>query len=165
MRNKLSIMIIVVMTFGLMIPMETYAKSSTMDEVKAEKNKVNEKVREKESEIDAVLQEMETLYDELEEVEAKVAKKEKEIKEQEKKIDSYTDEFKEHSEEIGLINETMEQRNEILKARLASYQEQGGEMSFLDVIFTSSSFNDFISRVSSVYAITNADRDLLNQQE
>lgn len=165
MRNRLSIMIIVVMAFGLIIPMETYAKSSTMDEVKAEKNKVNEKVRKKESEIDAVLQEMETLYDELAEVEAEVTKKEEKIKEQEEKIDSYTDEFKAHSEEIGVINETMEQRNEILKARLASYQEQGGEMSFLDVIFTSSSFNDFISRVSSVSAITNADRELLDQQE
>src|SRR5699024_12565003 len=60
---------------------------------------------------------------------------------------------------------SIDKRHDILKTRIASYQEHGGDVSYLEVIFNAKDFSEFISRVSSVSAITNADKELMEQQE
>src|SRR5699024_7763806 len=48
--------------------------------------------------------------------------------------------------------------------QLATYQENGGDISYLEVLFNSKSFIDFISRVSSFSTLTNAEKDVIEQQ-
>src|SRR5699024_10472403 len=59
----------------------------------------------------------------------------------------------------------IEERNEILKERLSSYQNTGGDLGYLEVIFGSAGFEDFISRFTAVTTITQADNELIEEQK
>ncbi|QIZ10592.1 peptidoglycan DD-metalloendopeptidase family protein [Priestia megaterium] len=67
--------------------------------------------------------------------------------------------------EIKVIKERIQKRNVLLKERARSYQENGGMVSYLDVIMGSTSFNDFIDRANAVATIVQADQDILEQHE
>ena len=56
-------------------------------------------------------------------------------------------------------------REEILSQRLRSYQQNGGDMRYLDVIFGAKNFVDFITRVSVVTKIMEQDQNILEAQE
>src|SRR5699024_10572393 len=61
-------------------------------------------------------------------------------------------------------NVRIEERAEILKTRLSSYQTNGN-ISFIEVVLGSKGFNDFISRLDAVAKINKADTELIEQQE
>ena len=63
--------------------------------------------------------------------------------------------------EIALIEERINARNNILKDRAVSFQENGGQVRYLDVILGSSSFSDFIDRIDAVATIVEADQSLI----
>ena len=63
--------------------------------------------------------------------------------------------------EIALIEERINTRNNILKDRAVSFQENGGQVRYLDVILGSSSFSDFIDRIDAVATIVEADQSLI----
>src|SRR5699024_9712234 len=76
-------------------------------------------------------------------------------------MDTAEKEAKKLDEEITLIEIEIEKRNEILKSRISSYQENGGNIQYLEVFLGSKDFTEFISRLSAVTTITNADADLI----
>src|SRR5699024_668545 len=63
------------------------------------------------------------------------------------------------------LEEKIEARFDILKERVTSYQKSGGNIGFIEVLFGSKSFGDFISRASAVTKITNSDTELIKAQE
>jgi peptidoglycan DL-endopeptidase CwlO len=63
--------------------------------------------------------------------------------------------------EIALIEERINARNNILKDRAVSFQENGGQVRYMDVILGSSSFSDFIDRIDAVATIVEADQSLI----
>lgn len=67
--------------------------------------------------------------------------------------------------EIKVIEEKMGKRNDILKERAKSFHENGGKISYLELLVDSKSISDFIDRVGAVATIVEADQDLLNQQK
>lgn len=67
--------------------------------------------------------------------------------------------------EIKIIQDRITHRNEVLKGRAVSFQENGGQLSYLEVIFGSSSFSDFIDRVGAVATIVEADQGILKEHE
>jgi murein DD-endopeptidase MepM/ murein hydrolase activator NlpD len=68
-------------------------------------------------------------------------------------------------EEIKVLKERIAKRNEVLKERALSFQETGGDVNYLEVLFGSSSFGDLVDRVGAVATIAEADRDILKQHE
>src|SRR5699024_3949963 len=56
-------------------------------------------------------------------------------------------------------------RNEILKERLSSYQNSGGDVGYMEVIFGSKGFDEFISRFTAVTTITKADNKLIEEKK
>src|SRR5699024_12816634 len=71
------------------------------------------------------------------------------VQETEKDIDEVQD-------EIDELEKKIEERFEILKDRAKSYQENGGNSQFIDVLFDAEDFSDFISRVSAISTIPDA---------
>src|SRR5699024_300231 len=63
------------------------------------------------------------------------------------------------------IQERMIEREELLKTRLRSLQESGGEAKYIEVILGSQSFVDFISRTTAVNTIMDQDKAILEEQE
>lgn len=87
------------------------------------------------------------------------------LNETEETIETYEEEIAELEDEIEELEASIEKRNNILKERISSYQQNGGNISFIDVLFGSDNFGDFISRVSAVTKITNSDQQLMEELE
>lgn len=151
---------------GLSLPTITaHAEPSSLDEVKKERQKLKEKLSDKEKEIAAVLDEIEKLHNEIVELEDGLKANQEALNETEELIEQYNDQIDEIQKDIDVINIRIQERSEILKTRLSSYQENGGNISYLEVLLGSKGFNDFISRIDAVTKITNADTELIEQQE
>jgi len=156
----------VVLLFGsIVLPNTAHADPANLDEVKAERQKLKAKLSDKELEIAEVLDEIEELHNELVRIEEALKANKEQIKKTEKDIDKYEEEIAKIQEEIDLLNIEIEKRSEILKTRISSYQLNGGNINYLEVLLGATDFNDFISRISAVTRITNADADLIEQQE
>lgn len=155
-------MTVVVLSFTSMY---SVVSAESINDTKNERSKVQKNLSKKESEIKETIDEVTRLQKELNAKEEKIQQIQLEIDEKEEKVQTYYDEFQATMNEVSRLNELIKTRNEILKNRLASYQESGGSMSFIEVIFGATSFNDFISRINSIHTITSADQELIKQQE
>jgi peptidoglycan hydrolase CwlO-like protein len=67
--------------------------------------------------------------------------------------------------EMTVIEDRIISRTEILKERAVSFQENGGQISYLEVILGSSSFSDFIDRIGAVVTIVEADQGIIEDHE
>lgn len=133
--------------------------------IEQEREDIKKDLSKAEAEIADVLIDIDALKNEIKELET--AKKENTtvLKETEEDIEKHVEEIEALEEDIEELEESIEQRNEILKDRISSYQQNGGNISFLDVLFGSDSFGDFISRVSAVTTITSSDQQLMEELE
>ena len=117
-------------------------------------------------------QELSGLQAKKAEIEAQIAKAEQAIKDNNTKIEETNAQLGQAQAEIGTLNteiaavqERISQRMEILKERAVSYQESGGQIGYMDVIFTATSFGEFIDRVGAVATIFEADSDIMKKLE
>lgn len=67
--------------------------------------------------------------------------------------------------EISELNKSIEKRKDILAQRAVAYQESGGSVDYIEVLFGAESFGDFIDRVYAVSQIATADKELIDQFE
>ncbi|WP_096271068.1 C40 family peptidase [Paucisalibacillus globulus] len=129
-----------------------------LQQIQDDRSEVQNKLSKAEAEIATVLTEIEELNEKIKEVESA-------LKSNQKMIDETNAQVKTTEEEIAKLQEEIEKRYDILSNRMVNYQKNGGNIGFLDVIFGSSSFTDFISRVTAVNKITSSDQDLVDQLE
>lgn len=146
--------------------LEAESKKKKKAKSKAEK-KIEENI-ERQIELEA---EMEVLDLEVIETEEKVEESLKNIKDTEKKIQDVNTLLAELQEEIDILNAEMEViqeridiRSELVGSRLSSVQQNGGDISYIEVLFGSKSFSDFLSRAAVVKTILKQDEQLIGQQ-
>ena len=157
---------VVLLVSGLFtIPLEANASKKELNDVQDERKEVKEELSKKESELVEVLDDIAALHKEVAGIEQKIAASEAEIAEKNDKIIEYEAEFVQLAEKVEKINKRIDKRQEILKDRIIAYQENGGDISYLEVLFNAKDFNEFISRVNSVSTITNADKQLIEEHE
>src|SRR5699024_7507933 len=80
----------------------------------------------------------------IEILEAAISSNEQDLEDEKLNIKKYDEEVKSLEKEIKDLENEIEERNEILKERLSSYQNTGGDLGYLEVIFGSAGFEDFI---------------------
>lgn len=134
------------------------AQPRTLEEVNTKQEEVKAKLSKAESKIADVLYEIKEINEEIKKLEYALDENKKQIKKSEERIDTL-------QEEIDTLNEQIEKRNEILKTRIASYQHNGGNVQFLEVLFGAEGISDLISRIDAVTTITKADMDLIEENE
>jgi len=148
------------------------AYAESLSDLHEKKNSIQEKssdikgdIKDTEAEIDkleaqqlTVEEQLEDLVKNLEETASKIEQKNNEIAETKAEIEAL-------KAEIIVLKERIAKRNEVLKDRAVSFQESGGDVNYLEVIFGSSSFSDFLDRVNAVATIAEADREILIQHE
>lgn len=116
-----------------------------------------------ESEVADLLIELEEINKEIEKATTALNENQKTMDKNEVAISDTQEEVDKLEEEIVELEEAIEKRFEILKERAASYQKNGGNISYIEVLFGSQNFGDFISRVNAVNKITESDNDLMKQ--
>src|SRR5699024_3041450 len=82
-----------------------------------------------------------------------------------KKIGKTNDDIEKLEQEISDLENDIAARYEILKDRVKSYQKNGGNVSFMDVVLGSNNFSELFSRVNAVSKITDSDQELMEKQE
>ena len=124
------------------------------------------------SDMNQALKELSSLQTQRKEIEAQIARLDQAINDNLAKIDETNKQITETKteieslhKEIVVIEERIVQRSEVLKGRAVSFQENGGQVSYIEVILGSTSFGDFIDRVGAVATIVEADQNILSEQE
>ncbi|WP_125123302.1 C40 family peptidase [Bacillus amyloliquefaciens] len=159
----------VIGTSSFLIPFTKTASAETLDSKKA-------KIESKQSEVASSLEAKEKELSKLQEKQAKIEKELKDINakalDTSNKIEDKKAENEKTKKQIANLKKEIKEteariakRNEILKKRVRSLQENGGSQGYIDVLLGATSFGDFISRATAVSSIVDADKDLIKQQE
>lgn len=159
-KTVLTVSTAAIVTFGSTFAINSpsvYAQPS-LDEVNEQQSDIKDKLSDAESKVADILFEIKDINEEIEELEAKIKEDNDEIEKSDKELDSYQN-------DIDDIIEKIDSRNEILKERISSYQDSGGDIGYLEVFLGSKDFNEFISRLSAVTSISNADAELIEKNE
>lgn len=132
----------------------------------AEKDPVKQAaVDEAQAALDKVQAEIAALNKRIKQVDQAVKDNKAKINSTEKEITSTKKQVKRLETEIADLEKRIEERNEILKQRAITYQQTNGDASYLEVLFGSTSFGDFIERIGAVSTIVKADRQLLQESQ
>ena len=124
--------------------------------IQDERSQVKKNLTKAEKEIANLLLDLKQLNKEIDQTNKALKANKKEMTKTKKAIDKTED-------EVASLEDAIDERFEILKERAVSYQKSGGNIGLLDVIFGSSDFNDFISRVTAVTKITESDQQLIEK--
>ncbi len=142
------------------------------EELESEKQEVQQKKSELESEISQKEGALDEIKEQQVSVEQEIKRLDLAVGETRSKIDGAKAQIQETKEEIErleaemkVLEERIQKRDELIKERMRSLQESGGLVSYVDVLLGSKSFNDFINRVSAVSTFVQADRDIMKEHE
>src|SRR5699024_3278718 len=83
------------------------------------------------------------LNENVEVLETAISSNEEDLTKEKKNVEKYDEEVKSLKDEIKSLENEIKERNEILKERLSSYQNTGGDLGYLEVIFGSAGFEEF----------------------
>lgn len=146
-----------VVVSSLAIPHMAHAEKDLKD-VQNERKEIKKDLTDAEKKVADLLIDIRDLNDEIAELNETLKANEQAIKEVEGEI-------KEVEKEIAALEEKIEERFEILKERAKSYQSNGGDVGYLEVLLGAKDFNEFISRVGAITKITDSDAQLIEEQE
>ncbi len=133
--------------------------------INQEQSNLNSQIKEKESKIDELKSEQANVDSEIKRIDLAVEDATIKLEEKNVEIGRTQEEITALEEEIVVLKERIEKRNELLKERAASFQEGGGTINYLDVLFGAQSFSDFIDRVGAVATLVQADKDILDEHQ
>lgn len=137
--------------------------AETESELKQEREEVQAELAEKKAELETLQEEMVELEDEIERTNEAIELNETTITETTEAIETSQAEVKALEADIADLEVDIEKRRDILKDRMVALQKNGGTVSYIEVIFGSDSFLDFIERVTMINKITQSDQKLLDQ--
>lgn len=167
MNNK-KILAGVTITLGLMIsfPIEKdLVHAETQSQIEESRAEIQSELEEKKQDLQEVQTELIQLNEDIERVDEAISENEEKISQTKADVKTKQEELAIKKAEVKELEADIEKRFEILKDRASSLQKNGGSIGYLEVIFGSESFTDFIGRVSLVNKIANADSNLIEQFE
>lgn len=136
-----------------------------LQDVQNERKELKSELSKAEKKVADIMQEIKEFDAEINQLETAIKENEKQVEKTEKEINKLEEEIDELQSEIDILQEEIDIRNGIIKDRIASYQANGGNISLLEIFYGVKDFNDFISRVSAVVTLTNADKELIEKNE
>ncbi|MFB5281179.1 NlpC/P60 family protein [Peribacillus sp. Hz7] len=140
-------------------------QAESISNIESERTGIQEEIAEAQKLIKELNAEQAKLKKQIEQVEqaikennAKITKTKEQIKETQADVDAL-------KKSIAALEERIANREEVLKERALSFQESGGDVNYVEVLFGATDFSDFVGRVQAVATMAQADRDILAQQE
>lgn len=153
-KKILSIILIFILAFSSNIVFAANSDKQTTENKKQEAENQLNSVQDTKSK---TLQEIQTLQDSID-------KAESEIEQLDTKINNLTASIKEKSNQIEEKQKEYDKKEEILKQRMVTLYE-AGQTSYLEVLLTSKSITDFVSKYYIMSEIVEADTDVLSEIE
>ncbi|NLM52121.1 MAG: peptidoglycan DD-metalloendopeptidase family protein [Firmicutes bacterium] len=159
MQRKVFIMLLVAVLLCLNI---FPVLANTIDEKKQELDKINQNIQQRKKELAQNKQEQEKILREIKLLEKEIAVVEAEIRSLNNKITDTENKIAQAEADLQEAEENMAKMDEILSVRLRAIHEHG-QVNYLEVLFNSTSFADFLSRFHDLQQIIQQDKELLLQ--
>ncbi|MDQ0198348.1 C40 family peptidase [Neobacillus ginsengisoli] len=141
------------------------AATNDPQNIKGQRSGVQAGITKANAEISQVQDELAQLNAQINRVDQAIKDNNNMITQTEENMKTSQSEVLQLQQEVTVIKERIAKRNEVLKKRALSYQESGGDVSYLDVFLGASSFSDLVERIGAVATIVQADSDLVKQHE
>lgn len=168
---KLNTGIVMIVAISIITPLNQQVLASSSDSSKSYEE-LDGEIDSKKGEIKIHQNESINISNELIDIQTQLLEKEKEIASTDLLLKETEDDMVKIKSEMDILQKDIKElinkikkREEILKRRLRSYQQKGGDMGYLDVIFGAKNFVDFITRVSVVTKIMEQDQSILETQK
>ncbi|WP_409295470.1 murein hydrolase activator EnvC family protein [Peribacillus sp. SCS-26] len=129
------------------------------------RSEVNSGIQSADKQIKALKGRQADLKAEVRKIDGEISRANEKIRVQNERIAQTEAEIQKLNKEIAILKDRIEKRSELLKNRARSFQESGGNVDYLEVLFGSSDFGDFIDRVGAVATIMDADQELIKEHE
>lgn len=136
---------------------------SKRNKIQGEKNNIEGKMSENKKEQKSIEDQVNQLELKLSNTEADINTKENEIAQTNNEINELENDITQLMEEIVVLMERINKREELLKDRLRSIQEAGGNVQYISVILGSQNFSDLIARSSAVNTIMDQDKSIMEK--
>ncbi|WP_405100525.1 3D domain-containing protein [Oceanobacillus sp. FSL H7-0719] len=168
MRKKITIITLVtsLILMNGVFTQEIFAeKKSDLEGIQSERKEIQEDLSVQEQKMNELYSEMQQLDKEVTHLNQQISDKQSEVEKIANQVDETINEIAKIQVEIEKLEESIEERFEILKTRAASYQKSGGAVRYIEVLFGSKSFGDFVSRLTAVNQIVDSDTALMDELE
>lgn len=143
---------------SVLTPSISFAEKQDLKKVEQDRKEIKQELSQAEQQLADLMKEKKQLENEINALNDSLANNKQAMDEVEIEIDAVKKEIKE-------IEEKIEERFEILKDRAQSYQHNGGNIQYLEVLFGAKTFTEFISTLTAVTTIADADAKLIEEQE
>lgn len=174
MNNKgssLTSVITATLALTLVIPSITVNAESINDlknkqqELNQKKSELNSHIQEKSNKIDNNESKMDDMMEQISNLDTQILEADKKISNVLGKIDATTSEIHILKTSITDLEQKIDERNQLLQKRARAIQENGGKVSYIDVVLKAKNFADFVDRVSAVNTLLEADRLIIQEQQ
>ncbi|PKM83489.1 MAG: hypothetical protein CVU88_02720 [Firmicutes bacterium HGW-Firmicutes-13] len=149
-------LLIFMLCFFLIVP----AYAQTIDQKRDELNDVKEEISSKEKELKETKSKEEELQAELQAINKELDKAEKELRIINGNIKETEEKIAVKEVELTEAEEQLSEQDELVKVRIRAIYESG-TVSYVEVLFASSNFSDFITRFNYLRTILDQDMELL----
>ncbi|MYL33989.1 peptidoglycan DD-metalloendopeptidase family protein [Pontibacillus yanchengensis] len=134
---------------------------SRQNKVEGNKNETDSKINQNQSEQQQINQQIKELDQQVADTNNKIRKKNEQISNTEKEITKTEQEIEQLEKDIADLKERIEKREALLKDRLRNLQENGGDVSYLEVLMGAKNFGDFLDRATAVTKIMDQDKNIM----
>lgn len=148
------------------------ASAESLNDLKTQQQELNQKksdlssnIKRKSSKINQTKSKIDVFMNQINKLNSKINNMDQKINKVLAEIESTTSYIEKLNASITKLEKNIKERDALLKDRARSIQENGGSVSYVDVLLGSDSFVDFIDRISAVNTLVAADRDIIKEQK
>lgn len=152
--------ILVIATVILNTVSISYAASS----ISSQKNELNQKIKETKDNLNEVNSQKEESQDKVNNLSSQIDSYESKINSLKSEIETKTNEVNELQKKLDELEAEREKNQSLLDERLVTLYESG-EVSYLDMLLSSTDLTDFISSYYMIETLTAADKELIQNLE
>lgn len=152
--------ILVIATVILNTVSISYAASS----ISSQKNELNQKIQETKDNLNEVNSQKEESQDKVNNLSSQIDSYESKINSLKSEIETKTNEVNELQKKLDWLEAEREKNQSLLDERLVTLYESG-EVSYLDMLLSSTDLTDFISSYYMIETLTAADKELIQNLE
>nr|WP_276540566.1 peptidoglycan DD-metalloendopeptidase family protein [Salipaludibacillus agaradhaerens] len=134
-----------------------------IDSYKQEQTEKEREAAEKEEELESIEEEIDDVKEEIKQLDDEVIETNEHITEKEAEVEETTARVEQLHEDIEELEERIAARDELLKERVKSMYQNGGNVNYLEVVLGAQSFGDLVERVSALNSIAQQDRAILEE--
>lgn len=138
--------------------------NSIADELEKQKEDVENKLEEANTELEYVQDELSDTMLKVQETEDKILKYQKEVDELGEKMETLQKSIDESTAKLEIASQNYEEKSDLLAKRLVAMYE-AGDTQYLDVLLKSKSITEFISRYYIIQEVAEYDSILINEVE